>query len=177
MKVAFLDRDGTIIRDYPDEQWKGRKTPEFLDNAFEALRCLRDRGYEIIVVTNQYLIGEGITTPDEYLAFNTLFLKALNTGGIDVLDVFHCPHARSENCSCCKPKPGLIQQALQKYPKIELAHSLLIGDSKADLQLADSLGIAFIGIGLKCTYCVKSIGDIESVIDLAMCRSASTARL
>ncbi len=31
MKIAFLDRDGTIIKDYPDREWANIKTPEFLE--------------------------------------------------------------------------------------------------------------------------------------------------
>ena len=66
MKVAFLDRDGTIIADYPDAQWAHVQEPLFLDGAIDALRSIRAKGYAIIVVTNQYLIGEGFITPEQY---------------------------------------------------------------------------------------------------------------
>ncbi len=38
MKIAFLDRDGTIVRDYPDETWRLIKEPEFLNGAIEGLK-------------------------------------------------------------------------------------------------------------------------------------------
>ena len=52
MKVAFLDRDGTIIRDYPDDQWASVQQPEFLDGSIEGLQALQDKGFSLIVVTN-----------------------------------------------------------------------------------------------------------------------------
>jgi D-glycero-D-manno-heptose 1,7-bisphosphate phosphatase len=57
MKVAFLDRDGTIITDYPDYQWRYVQEPTFLDGAIDALQRIRAKGFAIIVVTNQYLSG------------------------------------------------------------------------------------------------------------------------
>ena len=44
MKVAFLDRDGTIIRDYPDEVWPSVAQPEFINGCIEGLRRLQDLG-------------------------------------------------------------------------------------------------------------------------------------
>ncbi|WP_069650132.1 hypothetical protein [Caloranaerobacter ferrireducens] len=54
MKVAFLDRDGTIIEDYEDEKWKYVKDPVFIKGAIKALKVMKEKGYEIIIITNQY---------------------------------------------------------------------------------------------------------------------------
>ena len=59
MKVAFLDRDGTIVRDYPDDEWKRKTVPEVLDGAIEGMQLLNQLGYAIIIVTNQYIIKIG----------------------------------------------------------------------------------------------------------------------
>ena len=69
MKTAFLDRDGTINRDYPDVEWKGKTEPELIDGAMEGLRFLQDQGYALIMITNQYLIDEGIITYADYQNF------------------------------------------------------------------------------------------------------------
>ena len=34
---------------------------------------------------------------------------------INILDVFYCPYKPEDNCSCRKPKPGMIQKACEKY--------------------------------------------------------------
>ena len=38
IKVAFLDRDGTIIKDYDEKQWSNVKILELLDGTIEALK-------------------------------------------------------------------------------------------------------------------------------------------
>ena len=35
IKVAFLDRDGTIVKEYDDNGWINRTEPEFLSNSIE----------------------------------------------------------------------------------------------------------------------------------------------
>lgn len=85
---------------------------------------LQSLGYEMIIVTNQYIIGEGFITLQEYTRFHRRLLERLVAAGVTVLDTFFCPHGRSEGCGCCKPEPGLILQALAKYPDIDLPKAL-----------------------------------------------------
>ena len=143
MKTAFLDRDGTINRDYPDVEWKGKTEPELIDGAMEGLRFLQDQGYALIMITNQYLIDEGIITFADYQNFTDRLVWRLAQQGIHLQDIFFCPHRRDAGCRCCKPKPGMIEQALAKYPEIDLKQSILIGDSAGDRELARSLAFCF----------------------------------
>ena len=57
MKIAFLDRDGTINLDYPDMDWKNIENPVLLEGAITGMKYLREQGFEIIIVSNQYIIG------------------------------------------------------------------------------------------------------------------------
>ena len=66
MKVAFLDRDGTIIEDYEDEFWRNVTEPVFINGSIEGLKKIRQKGYEIIIITNQYLIDEKIISIQQY---------------------------------------------------------------------------------------------------------------
>lgn len=146
MKVAFLDRDGTIIKDYPDEKWRRIEAPEFLEGSIRGLKMLTDSGYEIIIVTNQYLIGEGFITFAQYDIFTEKFLKILASNGVRILDVFFCPHSRKEHCCCRKPAIGLIERALAKYPDIRLSESFFCGDSVCDMECAENAKVKFYGI-------------------------------
>ncbi|WP_261134853.1 HAD-IIIA family hydrolase [Bacillus sp. Marseille-Q3570] len=141
MKVAFFDRDGTIICDYPDHEWSKIHTPEFIDGSIETLKAVQDRGYEIIIITNQYLINEKIITKKQYENITARILKVLKDCGVLVLDIFFCPHSRSEGCSCIKPERGMIDQATTRYPSIDLKNSIIIGDSICDMELARNLGV------------------------------------
>ena len=118
MKVAFLDRDGTINLDYPDMEWKKVENPVLLDGSITGMKYLRKQGFEIIIVSNQYIIGEGIITFEQFNRFHNQLLELLAINHIKVLDSFICPHARVDHCKCCKPEAGLILQAVEKYPNI-----------------------------------------------------------
>ena len=77
LKIAFLDRDGTLIKDYPDEKWREIKEPEFLEGSIEGLKRLKEMGYDFIIITNQYLINDGIISLNHYQQFTGKFLKKL----------------------------------------------------------------------------------------------------
>ncbi len=70
-----MDRDGTIIKDYPDEKWREIKEPEFLEGSIEGLKRLKEMGYYFIIITNQYLINDGIISLNDYQQFTGKFLK------------------------------------------------------------------------------------------------------
>lgn len=168
MKVAFLDRDGTIIEDYEDETWRNVTEPVFINGSIDALKEIKLNGYEIIVITNQYLINEKIITLEKYHDFTKKIVKRINDNEIEILDIFYCPHSKKENCSCMKPKDGLIKMALEKYPEINLKECFIVGDSLCDIELGEKLGIKTFGIGIEeiegKTIRVNSLSDIVRCI-------------
>lgn len=143
MKIAFLDRDGTIIKDYPDEAWRQAiaDAPEFYEGSITFLQQLQKWGYQIIFISNQYLINDGIITHAQFHKFNNKFLDNIRKHNIQVLDFFYCPHTDEDNCNCKKPKTGMIEQTLQKYPQINLANSFYVGDSHVDVELAEKFNL------------------------------------
>ena len=165
MKVAFSDRDGTIIRDYPDEEWTNVYAPKFIEGALHALEKIQSKGYQIVIITNQYIIGEEIITLTQYNDFTRKFVKTLTDNNICVLDIFYCPHARGEGCGCLKPATGLIDKAIEKFPDIDLAQSFIVGDSLSDVMMGSKLSIMTFGIGLDAELCeYKRIESLEEVV-------------
>ncbi|QKF78368.1 D,D-heptose 1,7-bisphosphate phosphatase [Arcobacter defluvii] len=61
--------------------------------------------------------------------------------GIDILNVYFCPHSPEENCDCRKPKIGMILQS-QKDFEIDLINSWLIGDKITDIETAVNANIS-----------------------------------
>ena len=145
LKIAFLDRDGTIIKDYPDEKWREIKEPEFLEGSIEGLKRLKERGYDFIIITNQYLINDGIISLNDYQQFTGKFLKKLKEENIDILKIYFCPHNEKDHCHCKKPKPGMIEQAKKDF-LIDMNNSIYIGDSQVDYLLARHFNLTFYGI-------------------------------
>ena len=77
MKVAFVDRDGTINNDYEDYKWSYVDKPVFLRGSLEGLKEINKKGYQIIIITNQYLINDGIITLSQYNIFTEKLIQKL----------------------------------------------------------------------------------------------------
>ena len=166
LKVAFLDRDGTIVREYDDEGWIGRTEPEILENSVEGLKVMSQKGYQLIIITNQPLISKGDISWDEYYTFTDNLLRELKEQGIEILDIFCCPHRQRDNCDCMKPKPGLINQACQKY-NIDLEHSFFTGDSACDEGIAEYFNLDYYGINRDPVYKKgRRVSDLLEVANL-----------
>jgi imidazoleglycerol-phosphate dehydratase/histidinol-phosphatase len=139
MKVIFLDRDGTIIVEPPDEQIDSLEKLEMIHGVFQGLRLLSDFGYALVMVSNQDDLGSS-TYPIE--AFNLVqdkLVRLLAGEGIQMSKVFICPHSVGDGCSCRKPKTGLVEEYIREN-NVDLARSWVFGDRETDVQFARALG-------------------------------------
>lgn len=112
----------------------------FISGVFEACKYFISLGYEIIIITNQSGIGRGYYTKDEFLNLTKFMCEEFKKNGIDILNLYFCPHSPEENCSCRKPQIGMILQSLNDFD-IDLQKSWLIGDKMSDIQTAINAGI------------------------------------
>lgn len=137
--AIFLDRDGVIIenRAHYVRSWQD---VEFLPGAIQALAGLAQTGFFIIIVTNQSAVGRGIITQAEAEEINKNMIGIIREHGGRIDGLFMCPHAPEEQCSCRKPRPGLIHQAASEL-SIDLESSVMIGDALTDLEAGSRAGI------------------------------------
>lgn len=136
--AVFLDRDGTINEEMGYINDLSRL--KLLPGVAEALRLLKSYGFKLIVISNQSGPARGYFPESLVFEANELLQKRLKKRGAFIDDFFICFHHPEDNCSCRKPKPGLILQALEKYP-IDLEKSYLIGDKIIDIETAQNIGI------------------------------------
>jgi len=139
-KALFLDRDGTINI---DKDYLFRiEDFEFQPGIFDLIRHYSDQDYLIFIITNQSGIARGYYTENDYLQLTQWMTEQLRTNGIHIEKVYHCPHHPeiTGSCTCRKPKPGLIVQALKEYP-IDPERSVLIGDKERDILAGQNAGI------------------------------------
>ncbi len=130
-RAVFLDRDGVINEDSPDYI----KTPEefcFIEKSMDAIVLLNQFGWEVIVITNQSMIGRKMVPLENLLAIFEKMTGQVEKAGGKITDIFFCPHAPDEGCSCRKPLPGMILDAASAH-KIDLASSWMVGDSVKDI--------------------------------------------
>jgi D-glycero-D-manno-heptose 1,7-bisphosphate phosphatase len=137
-KVVFLDRDGVINRDSP-EYIKSWSEFEFLPGSLEAIQQLTSKGFAIIVITNQSAINRKLISKNELEHMHRLMEEDVRSHGGRIDDIFYCPHIPEDGCDCRKPKPGLIFSAREAY-SIDLASSIMIGDSVRDIACARNAG-------------------------------------
>jgi D-glycero-D-manno-heptose 1,7-bisphosphate phosphatase len=107
---------------------------------FDACLYFQSIGYQLVIVTNQSGIGRGYYDEDTFHIVNNWMLSQFKNQGISILGVFFCPHGPESNCNCRKPKPGMFNQANDKYG-IDMKNSWMIGDKEADIKAANTAGI------------------------------------
>jgi len=138
MKVIFLDRDGVINHEvgylYKRSDFK------FVDGVFNACNHFQSLGYKLIIVTNQSGIGRGYYQETDFHKLTKWMLEQFYNQGIDIFDVFYCPHGPSSLCACRKPQPGMFLEARNKYG-IDMKKSWMIGDKEGDIEAANAAGI------------------------------------
>ena len=145
-KVAFLDRDNTLIKDKgytycPDDlAWK--------PDAITGLALLSSIGYKLIVITNQSGIARGYYTEKEMNIFHENLNSDLKQkSGVVIEKFYHCPHyiagkikRYSKSCNCRKPGDKLFQKAILDF-SIKTNNSIVIGNNVSDIIPAINQGI------------------------------------
>lgn len=143
--AAFLDRDGVLNVDknylfkIEDFEWQL--------GAIEAVKLLNEKGFYVIVVTNQSGIARGMYKEDDMHKLHEYMQNQLQQKGAKIDAFYHCPHhpegkifKYASFCECRKPKPGMIFQAIHDFD-VDIKHSFLIGDKDIDIRAAEKAGI------------------------------------
>lgn len=137
-QVLFLDRDGIIN---VDNHFVFRvEDVVFVEGIFQLCKYFRNRGFEIVVITNQSGVGRGIFSEQELKLVMAYILERFKAEGIEILDYFYCPHIPTELCKCRKPLPGLFTQAMGKFDVLP-ENCISIGDRGTDVLAAMGAGI------------------------------------
>jgi histidinol-phosphate phosphatase family protein len=87
-----------------------------LPGVAEATRLLKEAGFLLVIVTNQPDVANGLTPKATLEAMPAEIMLQL-----PIDDIIVCFHADADNCSCRKPKPGMILEAAARH-RIDLAH-------------------------------------------------------
>ena len=144
-KAAFLDRDGTIIKDVG--YLSTVNGIEILAGADSAIRLLSQHNFRIIIVSNQSGVGKLLFPIQTVLDIHHR-IKALFYQRGAIIDAFYfCPHDSvlsdtkpAQACKCRKPRPGMIWQAAKDYG-IDLSRSYMIGDKVTDVLCGVNAGV------------------------------------
>jgi D-glycero-D-manno-heptose 1,7-bisphosphate phosphatase len=139
-KALFLDRDGVLNRErgyytYTVEDF------EVLPDVADALKLAREKGYLLIIISNQGGIAKGIFNQDRVKQLHGLMVEKLATSGIHFDEIYYCRHHNEVGkCLCRKPHSLMLEKAIARFD-IDASQSVMIGDSQRDMDAAAKAGV------------------------------------
>jgi histidinol-phosphate phosphatase family protein len=163
LDTLFLDRDGVINVKLDGQYVKNTDEFEFMIGAETAISKLSKIFNRILIVTNQQGIAKGIMSDKDLGVLHDYMLFELKKNGGVIDKIYYCPHLAAENCSCRKPNPGMIQQAIIDFPEIKVEDSYLIGDSDTDILAGNKTGLITVKVDNEYTL-LKWCDELLSVI-------------
>ena len=189
-KAVFLDRDGTLVRDYRHAATPALLQP--LPGVIDGLRRLQASGYALVIVTNQSAVARGYIELSEARTAGRYLVARLRAQGIQIaayyLSPFHPAGSQeqySTKHSWRKPGPGMLEAAAKDL-NLDLKRSWMIGDNVSDIGagLAKGMRSILVDIGALAfesmdalppellhprTFIVRDFADAARVVlDLAM---------
>lgn len=137
MKVIVLDRDGVINHDSVHyiksiEEWVA------IPGSLEAIARLHHGGWQVLVASNQSGLARGLFTIDDLNAMHRKMHQELARFGARIEAVFFCPHGPDDDCSCRKPRPGLLEDIGRRL-SVDLVGVPVVGDALRDIEAAQAV--------------------------------------
>jgi D-glycero-D-manno-heptose 1,7-bisphosphate phosphatase len=144
--AAFLDRDGVINLDGEGFNYKAEDL-HFVEGAPQAIKILNERGYYVLVVSNQSGVARGYFGEEDVRTFHKEMQLRLKSVGAHIDAFSFCPHLAegsvpqySFDCDCRKPKTGLLDALVKRWP-VDLERSFMVGDKVSDMECAENFGV------------------------------------
>ncbi len=142
--ALFLDRDRVINKNhgYVFEQ----ENFDFTEGIFDLCAWIKKAGYHLVVVTNQSGVGRGFFSQNQYQLL-TEWMCVQFERNIAALDLVLVSTMDPEDLNTSdiekrrrKPAPGMFFEA-QEILNMDLANSIMIGDSLSDMEAATNAGV------------------------------------
>ena len=157
-KAVFLDRDGVLNKELGDYVCRFDDF-KVLEHNFAALKELQDRGYLLIVITNQGGLAKGWYSVEVLDQKHAHLKSTYAEQGVLISEVYYCNHHPEFNGKCLCRKPGslMLEKALARFG-IDASQSYFIGDRERDVIAGEAAGVAGI--------LIDSDQPIEDVLSL-----------
>lgn len=139
-KAIFLDRDGVINKKPPEHDYvKSWQEFHLLPDVPEALRLVKDKGFLLIIISNQRGVARGLMTTETVDGIHKRLNSLLENHRTKIDEFYYCPHEHNQ-CRCRKPSPNMVLRAVKDF-NVDLKESWMIGDSETDQQTGINAGV------------------------------------
>jgi D-glycero-D-manno-heptose 1,7-bisphosphate phosphatase len=171
---VLLDRDGTIIQEKHYLSDPGQV--ELIEGAAEGLRQLADKGFGLVLITNQSGIGRGYFSERDLMRVHRRLTDLLMIEQVVLQGIYFCPHRPDEQCHCRKPADGMAQVAKRDLD-IDFAQSYMVGDKICDIDFGRAVGAKTVlvstGYGRETgkdqaahpDFIISGLGELPVIID------------
>jgi histidinol-phosphate phosphatase family protein len=144
VKALFLDRDGVLIPPLRRGTYHTRLDQMVPNQDVEELvRTAKMLGYATIQISNQGHAIKGQNPRDSSAGVTLAEAEAMEQEVAHRFDLSYslvCYHSARYQCLCRKPLPGMLLKA-ERLLGLNLAASVMIGDSYADCRAATAAGV------------------------------------
>lgn len=160
--AVFLDRDGTlnqqIIRD--GKPFPPTSVEEFrlLEGVVEGCRELKQKGFVLVVVTNQPDVGRGTQRQAEVEGMHDLLRSWVPE--IDAIEVCYDP-GLGEPSRRRKPEPGMVLDAAAAL-SLDRNRSWLIGDRWRDIDCGSRAGVRTVFVDWDYDEALRALPDFRA---------------
>lgn len=139
-KVLFLDRDGTLIQEPPEDfQVDSLSKLSYLPGVFTQLARLKSlTDFRWVMITNQDGLGTDSFPEETFWPAHERMMETLRGEGIEFDEVIIDRTFKHEGKPTRKPGTALLTHYLRG--DYDLANSYVVGDRPSDVQLAYNLG-------------------------------------
>lgn len=138
-RVLFIDRDGTILVEPPEDfQVDSLEKLEFVAGAISGMKSLAELDYELVLASNQDGLGTDSFPEETFWPAHTKMLRTLAGEGVFFDDQLIDPTFPQENAPTRKPQTGMFTKYLSE--DYDMSQSYVIGDRATDVELAANLG-------------------------------------
>jgi len=136
--AVFLDDRAALTGDVPYDTNAG--LIHFREGALDCLRLLQQAGHQLIIVSNQPGVAQGLFAEEDLEPVEAFLRQALASSGVFLSGYYYCPHdpqaevrEYAVHCLCRRPRPGLIYRAAGEH-SIDLERSWMLGDALEDIE-------------------------------------------
>jgi histidinol-phosphate phosphatase family protein len=138
--TLFLDRDGVINFEQRNDYVKQWAEFKFYDESLLALPMLAKKFKTIVITTNQKGVGKKLMSESDLTMIHQNMVIEINQVGGRIDHIFYCTDLDNESYNR-KPQPGMAFQAKEKFPSIDFAKSIMVGNRTSDMEFGRNAGL------------------------------------
>ena len=142
----FLDRDGVINHDTPNDYVRNADMFRFFETSVPALKIMNPLFKHIVIVTNQRGVTKGVMTLADLAGIHQKMMHELEANNARIDKIYFCTDIDAATSTHRKPAPGMAYDAKKDFPAIDFNQSIMVGNNISDMLFGRAVGMTTVFI-------------------------------